>query len=184
MKLRIKELCRQRGIRMTDIAKAIGVDYSNLLTSLKGNPTLQRLSDVADALGVPITELFEKGDSPSSDRSVEANGDILPAYDSVRELCGELERFVRENVNHLRMESSMWGIIGGDEAFSLSAICEAYQQDGEYLYDKVFILSFLRSGETFKYDLLDHMYGTGYDLDSERGIIRAIRKGMEGVVEN
>lgn len=48
MKLRIEEICKQRGLRMKDVALKMGVNQANLSSSLKGNPTIARLESVAN----------------------------------------------------------------------------------------------------------------------------------------
>lgn len=58
MQLKVKELLKQRGMKMTELAAIIGVDQSNLAKSLDGNPTLSRLEDIANAIGVPLRELL------------------------------------------------------------------------------------------------------------------------------
>ena len=58
MALRVKELCKEKGMTMTELAKKIKVHPVTLTQSLNGNPTLSRLKTVADALGVEVSELF------------------------------------------------------------------------------------------------------------------------------
>lgn len=60
MALQIKELCREKHITMAEIASKIGITPITLSQSLNGNPTLSRLKEVADALGVDVGELFEQ----------------------------------------------------------------------------------------------------------------------------
>ena len=60
MALRIKELCKEKQITMKEIAEKLGINPITLSQSLNGNPTLSRLQEVADILGVSIPELFEK----------------------------------------------------------------------------------------------------------------------------
>jgi transcriptional regulator with XRE-family HTH domain len=61
--LRIQQICKEKGISMQELASRLNIHYQSLYDSLKGNPTLKRLTDVANALGVDIVELFvEKGD--------------------------------------------------------------------------------------------------------------------------
>lgn len=60
---RIKEIIKEKGTTIDAIAKKIGVQPSAISQSISGNPTMERLQQIADALGVHITELFEsKGD--------------------------------------------------------------------------------------------------------------------------
>jgi transcriptional regulator with XRE-family HTH domain len=60
MNLRIKEICRERGIMLKDLASIIGITEVGLSKSLNGNPNINRLEEIANALEVPITELFDK----------------------------------------------------------------------------------------------------------------------------
>ncbi len=55
---RVEELMSMKGLRWADLARKVGITQSNLVSSLKGNPKLSRLQEVADALGVAISELF------------------------------------------------------------------------------------------------------------------------------
>lgn len=66
MALRIKELCKEKHITMAEIAEKIGINPITLSQSLNGNPTLSRLQEVADILGVSVPELFE----PPTDNSI------------------------------------------------------------------------------------------------------------------
>ena len=55
----IKDLLKERGMTFQELSEKLGVDRNNLYNSLtKGNPTLQRLEAVSDALGVPVWRLF------------------------------------------------------------------------------------------------------------------------------
>lgn len=58
--LKIKELCKEKGISMGELAKMIGVTPSALSQNISGNPNLDRLMEIANALNVPITDLFER----------------------------------------------------------------------------------------------------------------------------
>jgi len=57
--IRIKELCKERGKKMKDLAFDLGISDIGLLKSLKGgNIPLSRLIRIAEILNVEITELF------------------------------------------------------------------------------------------------------------------------------
>lgn len=61
MKLRIKDLLKEKGMTMSDLASAIGTTQTSISRMLgeNGNPTCETLDKISDALGVDITELFE-----------------------------------------------------------------------------------------------------------------------------
>lgn len=56
--LRIKEILKQQGKTMQDLADMIGINRVNLSNSLNGNPTLERLRQVAECLHVDLRDLF------------------------------------------------------------------------------------------------------------------------------
>lgn len=55
---RIKELAKEKGLTMVDIAQKIGISPVNLSASLNGNPTLARLQEVAGILNCNVSDLF------------------------------------------------------------------------------------------------------------------------------
>lgn len=59
MELRLKEILKEKGVLHKELAERLGVTDIALRASLKGNPTIGTLERVADALGVPVAELFE-----------------------------------------------------------------------------------------------------------------------------
>ena len=58
MKVRMKELCKEKGITQKELAKRLGVTDIWLRAALKGNPTLSTLLRVSEALDVEVAELF------------------------------------------------------------------------------------------------------------------------------
>lgn len=63
MELRVKEVCKEKGFTLAEVASKIGVAQASLSKMLGGNPTIGTLEKIADALGVPVTELFEKSNT-------------------------------------------------------------------------------------------------------------------------
>ena len=57
--LRIKEICKERGVKMKDLAEAIGTTPSTLSQQMQGSISLTRLTKIAEFLDVPVTDLFE-----------------------------------------------------------------------------------------------------------------------------
>ena len=58
MALKIRELAKSKGMTMAEIADKLGINPITLSQSLNGNPTLSRLTEVANVLGVDVGELF------------------------------------------------------------------------------------------------------------------------------
>ncbi len=60
MKLRIKEVIKERGMTITELADKMRINRVNLSNMVNGNPTVETLNKIADAIGCPVTELFEQ----------------------------------------------------------------------------------------------------------------------------
>ncbi len=58
MDLKIKEICKQKGLTLQQVAEAMGVNRVSLSNSINGNPTIGTLEKIAAALGVEVVDLF------------------------------------------------------------------------------------------------------------------------------
>lgn len=56
--MRVKELLKERGLTAKELSAKMGISEAALSLSLNGNPTLERLNQIATALNVPVSELF------------------------------------------------------------------------------------------------------------------------------
>ena len=68
MDLRVKYLIKQKGMTMQQFAEILGVTRDTLTRNINGNPTLETLERIANALGVDISELFVRN-TPDSEVS-------------------------------------------------------------------------------------------------------------------
>lgn len=59
-RFKIKEILKERGMTMQQLAEELGIHRTNLFTSLSGNPTLSRLEEIAKILDVKLTDLFRE----------------------------------------------------------------------------------------------------------------------------
>lgn len=62
MELRVKEVIKAKGLTMQQVADVLGITRDTLTRNINGNPTIETLERIANALEVDITELF----APSS----------------------------------------------------------------------------------------------------------------------
>ncbi len=102
--MRIKELLRERGMTAKELASQIGMSETGLSIAMSdnGNPPLNRLKQIAAALDVSVSDLFE----PSTDfvAFVRNNGQTYTfdnkenLKDFVDELCGERKMPVHKNI--------------------------------------------------------------------------------------
>ena len=60
MDLRIKEVIKEKGMTITELADKMGINRVNLSNMVNGNPTVETLNKIADAIGCTVTELFEQ----------------------------------------------------------------------------------------------------------------------------
>ena len=51
----LREICRRKGLRLSDVADRVGTGQSNLINSVKGNPKLSTLQGIADALNIFVS---------------------------------------------------------------------------------------------------------------------------------
>lgn len=56
--IQIKDLLKRKGMTAKELAVKIGISEGALSKSLSGNPTLERLEEIAAALGISVPELF------------------------------------------------------------------------------------------------------------------------------
>ena len=58
MKLSVKEVCKEKGLTIQDLADKMEMKRESLSRAINGNPTLETLEKIASALGVDVPELF------------------------------------------------------------------------------------------------------------------------------
>lgn len=65
MKLRLREILKTRLMTLSAFSELSGISQPNLSNYINGNvsPTLEMLTRIAEALNIPISELFEESDS-------------------------------------------------------------------------------------------------------------------------
>lgn len=76
MDLRVKELCKERGMLMEDLAQILGVTRITLTRNINGNPTMETLQKIATALNVQVWELFTASTTGEINGFVEYRGTI------------------------------------------------------------------------------------------------------------
>lgn len=54
----IKEVCKEKGITVSQLAEKMGIKQESLSRAINGNPTLETLGKIANALDVPMWQLF------------------------------------------------------------------------------------------------------------------------------
>ena len=64
MKLRVKEICKSKGLTMAQLAEMLGIGKDTISRNVNGNPTLETLEKIATTLGVSVSDLF---DEPAND---------------------------------------------------------------------------------------------------------------------
>ncbi|MDY3548562.1 helix-turn-helix transcriptional regulator [Riemerella anatipestifer] len=73
--LRIKEIAKEKGVSMSEIAQKLGISSVGFSKTINGNPTLETLSKIATALDVDILELIESSKPDQYKELFEKDGD-------------------------------------------------------------------------------------------------------------
>ena len=145
MELRIKEILQSKGLAMKDVAERMGMDTSNLYSTLKkGNPKINLLEDVANAIGCDIIELFkpnsETANAPKSGseplvlidgepyRLTKAKDVVrLPMYTDYAELRSNLKGFVQRAEKYDRKYRAEQWDVEDKERFCLMGMVETFE---------------------------------------------------------
>lgn len=98
MGLRINEILEEKGISIAELGRRINKSRSTMHATLeKGNPQYSTLVEIADAIGVNVTDLFESApkegligiirynDKPYEINSIEDIKKLLQEIESVKE---------------------------------------------------------------------------------------------------
>ena len=198
MKLRVKELCKERGLRMSDLADRMGVDQANLTASLKGNPTLSRLQDVANVLGVELPELFaEVKRKDDINGFVDVKGEVIringiqdwmqqtcrlmefPYYAKVSDMRDAVAQFVYSAVVE-GITGSLTGCLLGTELFCLNAM----EEDVDGMDNMLLTLTLFRHHATYTLDQMEYECDGKCDLESDQGMVREICNLIEWQYES
>lgn len=59
---KVKELCREKGITIKELAEKMKIAPESLSRAINGNPQLSTIRKISDALGVSVTDLFDRSD--------------------------------------------------------------------------------------------------------------------------
>ena len=114
---------------MTDVANRMGTSPSNLLSSVKGNPTISKIQDIANALQVPVSELVIQRPEKAQGIAI-INGQIyqltkpaasivqIPSFDRYDELREEIKDFIKKCIYGSEHAAKM-GLVETMEVFSL-----------------------------------------------------------------
>ncbi len=89
MELRVKDICKAKGISITELAGQMGIKQESLSRAINGNPTIGTLEKIAAALDVDVIELFAKKSGFTA--FIDYRG-TLYRCDSIDELEGLIKR--------------------------------------------------------------------------------------------
>jgi len=152
----LREICRRKGLRLSDVAERMCCGQSNLVSSVKGNPKLSTLQEIADALNISISELLTM--RPASAQGIVILGGQtyqlskpavstvqLPTFDSYNALRKEIKDFIKKSIKSAEPASKI-GLVETLEVFSLVydpsdskfflSLCYADGQTATFTYDK------------------------------------------------
>ena len=59
---KVKELCRDKGVTIKELAEKMDIAPESLSRAINGNPQLSTIRKIAEALGVSVTDLFDRSE--------------------------------------------------------------------------------------------------------------------------
>ena len=125
----LREIARAKGLKLSDIAARMGTTVSNLLTSVKGNPTVSKIQGIAEALGVGVSDLLTLRPESAQGLVVidgktwqiarPSNAVVqIPTYNRFDVLRGDVRFFVARAVEETK-GSCLMGLVETMELFCL-----------------------------------------------------------------
>lgn len=130
MENRIRELVKAKGLRMSDLANRCGMTQSNLVASLKKNPKLSTLEDIANALGVRVSDIIDPEKEINAAGLLLINGQTyvlskpspqvvqIPTYNDYGALREALKRFIATAIDK-DQDKAICGVVEAMEYFNL-----------------------------------------------------------------
>lgn len=91
MALIIKKIIKEKGLSVQEIAEKMGISRVTLSQHLNGNPTVQILQRIAEAIGVSVKELFDDESGNKLTAFIDYEGEYYKAY-----TIEELEEIVKK----------------------------------------------------------------------------------------
>lgn len=62
--MRVKAILKDKQLTLNDLAQKLGVSRQALYMQINNNPRISTLQRIADALGVPVAQLFDQAPPP------------------------------------------------------------------------------------------------------------------------
>ena len=94
--LRVKEILKERGMKMKELAEKMDIAPESLTRALQRNPQYSTLKSIADCLEIPIRDLFKGEDTARVDDEMHGcifyKGEMF-TFNS----RSEVERFLKED---------------------------------------------------------------------------------------
>lgn len=94
--LRVKEILKERGMKMYELAEMMGIAPESLTRALQRNPQYTTLKTIADTLEVSVRDLFKGGDTTSPNKEMQGciyYNNKMFTFSNRK----ELEGFLKEN---------------------------------------------------------------------------------------
>ena len=173
----LREIAKAKGLKLSDIADRVGTTVSNMLSSVKGNPTVSKLEDIAAALQVSVSELLTK--RPEAAQGIVIIGGQtyqiskpatavvqIPTYERYDALREDVKGFIKKAMEEEHASSKV-GLLETMEVFTLVydpnaakfilTLCYADGKTATIVYDKLEYCDWKENDtdETVKWDLAD-----------------------------
>jgi len=95
MELRVKEICKKQGITLQTLAERLGINRVNLSVSINGNPTLEKMTEIASALGVTVNDLLPEPQEKTIKGYIEVDNEItkIQNINDLKRIIHNFEKF-------------------------------------------------------------------------------------------
>lgn len=131
--LRVAELCKEKGITQQALAKKLGIQYQSLYAALNGNPKMDTLEKIAEALNVSVVELFSPVEKTDILGIIRAKN-IYHEVKSVEGIVALIRNYIKREKWTPKIGEKFWYVTIPDswdfeDAKPKECLCEDYNSD-------------------------------------------------------
>lgn len=172
---RVRDLAKSKGLKMSELADRVDMTQTNLMVSIRNNPKLSTLEDIAKSLNVTIADIVDQQKTQTEGIAI-INGETytiskpqpdvvqVPHYKDYSILKHDIKSFIKTCIKK-EEENSICGYVEMLEFFNLfydedsrTFFLSLYYSKGQVFTNTYSIFEFGKKGQWYVNDVIDAVW--------------------------